>query len=226
MRGVDSFRDDGVTPNSVSSVELHENYWRWREEYPAEPYWVHFQTTDVHHPHTPVTPFEGLFISAARRRAVEEWERRLRPNQGGWDVRAAADFFASAFGRTGIDRVAYFTGQRDLHDETMAHQDDQLGKLVARLKAKGEWEHTLLIVAADHGVAASSWDYGVVMQDSLPPGVWYADRKTPMLRPGVSRIPLIVVWPGHIPCRAALQPSGLDDRRAADHPRACGSASA
>ncbi|MBW2282679.1 MAG: sulfatase-like hydrolase/transferase [Deltaproteobacteria bacterium] len=55
-RGVDAFREAGVNPTSVSSVELHENFWTWREDYPAEPYWVHFQPTDVHNEHTPVAP--------------------------------------------------------------------------------------------------------------------------------------------------------------------------
>jgi arylsulfatase A-like enzyme len=96
------------------------------------------------------------------------------------------------------DHVALWTAQRDLHDETMAHQDYQLGRLVARLKAAGEWERTLLIIASDHSVAAGSMDYDLLMRDPVPPHVGHHDPATPMLRSGVSRIPLIVVWPGHI----------------------------
>jgi arylsulfatase A-like enzyme len=36
------------------------------------------------------------------------------------------------------------------------------------------------------------------MRDPLPPHVYHDDLATPMLRSGVSHIPLIVVWPGHI----------------------------
>ena len=61
--GNDAFRDAGLgAGHSISSVALHENFWRWRAAYPGEPYLVHFQTTDVHGPHTPVAPFAGLFI--------------------------------------------------------------------------------------------------------------------------------------------------------------------
>ncbi len=62
--------------------------------------------------------------------------------------------YSASFEKTGISRLAYFDIVRGLYDETMTHQDFQLGQLVERLKATGEWDQTLLIVAADHGVAA------------------------------------------------------------------------
>jgi arylsulfatase A-like enzyme len=177
----DVFREAGVENPSVSSVALHENFWSWREAYPGEPYWVHFQTTDVHSPHAPVPPFAGLFISPKRRLIADDWGERNGPGS-----------------KFGIGHVAYWTAQRDLHDETMAHQDYQLGRLVARLKAAGEWERTLLIIASDHSVTAGSMDYNLLMRDPIPPHFLRQDPATPMVRSGVSRIPLIVVWPGHI----------------------------
>jgi arylsulfatase A-like enzyme len=66
---------------------------------------------------------------------------------------------------------------------------------VERLKAKGEWENTLLIVAADHSIRAAMGDMAVAMQDSLPPRGMFL---YPMFRPSISRIPLMFVWPGHI----------------------------
>jgi len=193
-RGNDAFRDVGVRPNhSISSIALHENFWQWRAAYPAEPYWVHFQTTDVHSDHYPVPPFAGLFISSDRREVLDEWDERLRLAR-----QAGADFHPESFEQAGVDRVDYFTALRDLHDETMAHQDYQLGQLVARLKAQGEWERTLLIVAADHGVWAGAEDYGALMLDSLPPYMWFDGFDAPIFAPGISRIPMIFVWPGRI----------------------------
>jgi arylsulfatase A-like enzyme len=94
----------------------------------------------------------------------------------------------------------------------MAHQDYQLGQLVERLKAVGEWERTLLIIASDHSVAAGAEDYSLLMRDPLPPHVLHNDPATPMLRSGVSRIPLIVVWPGHIAGRQNFnQPVSMID---------------
>jgi arylsulfatase A-like enzyme len=190
-RGNDVFRDFGIGHNSVSSVSLHEDFWQWRKSYPAEPYWVHFQTTDVHNWHKPVPPFAGLFISPERRRIADELIPRIQQLWWGAD-------FTGWDKKLGIDHVPFWTAQRDLHDETMVHQDYKLGRLVARLKAAGEWERTLLIIASDHSVAAGAWDYSLFMRDPLPPHVFHEDLATPMLRSGVSRIPLIVVWPGHI----------------------------
>jgi hypothetical protein len=187
-RGLDELREAGVTPSSASSETLHENFWTWREAYPGDPYWVHFQTTDVHWPHTPLAPFTGLFISPGRHQILEEWTRRLDAAEEDWP----------AFEQTGVSRMAYATAYRDLYDQAMAHQDYQLGRLVARLKATGEWERTLLIVAADHSIAAASMDWAIFMRDSLPLHFSHEHPGAPIFRSGSSRIPLIVVWPGHI----------------------------
>jgi arylsulfatase A-like enzyme len=155
---------------------------------------VHFQTTDVHDSHTPVPPFAGLFISPERRRIADEWLERV---EQGWRKRGDVGI-AGLFKKLDIDHVPFWTAMRDLHDETMVHQDYQLGQLVARLKAVGEWERTLLIIASDHSVCAGAMDYNLLMRDPIPPHVEYDDPAIPIFRSGVSRIPLIVVWPGHI----------------------------
>ncbi|UCD57211.1 MAG: sulfatase-like hydrolase/transferase, partial [Candidatus Hydrogenedentota bacterium] len=149
-RGVDVLRDAGEENHSLSSVELHEDYWRWRQAYPGEPYFVHFQTTGADAPFEPARPFDpfaGLYVSPELRERYFEWERQLEKALG--DLLALPD--SAVFAEAGIDPVAHFHAKRGLLDEAMAHQDYQLGRLVERLKAAGEWEHTLLIVAADHG---------------------------------------------------------------------------
>jgi len=189
-RGVDVFREDwpeltyfGRENHAESSKVMHEAFWRWRKAYPAAPYWVHFQTTDVHRPWRSVAPFSGLFITPELRETFGEWAEQLRAVEGPWFAR---------FEKTGINRVTYYDAGRNLYDETMVHNDYQLGRLVERLKAEGEWDNTLLIVAADHSTWAAGGEFGRGMQDSVPPE-W-----GPMLRSSVSRIPLIFVWPGRI----------------------------
>ena len=66
-------------------------------------------------------------------------------------------------------------------------------QLGAPQKAEGEWENTLLIIGSDHSIKAAAGDMGLVLNDSLPPP-W----SEPMLRPTISRVPLMFVWPGHI----------------------------
>ncbi len=176
---------------------MHEGFWSWREAYPGAPYWAHFQTTDVHAGvNAGPAPFAGLFISAERRETLKEWHTRVgetsgRPNPyGEWP---------EMFERAGVNRVAYAAANRDMYDEGMAHQDYQIGRLVERLKARGEWEHTLLIVAADHSIGAANQDWGILMRGDTWPSAWeISDPRTPLFRSGVSRIPLIVVWPERI----------------------------
>ncbi len=202
-RGVDVLREAGAEPNSASSKELHEDFWAWRDAYPGEPYWVHFQTTDVHPPHEPVAPFAGLFISPKVRETYHEWQRQLTV-AAGWPIRPLARnpwLYGDAFAKTGISRVAFYDATRSLYDETLAHNDYQIGELVRRLKAAGEWEHTLLIVAADHGSEWYKWLF-----DPLPP------RWGPTFNPAVTRIPLIVVWPERIaPGQRFSQPVSMID---------------
>ena len=176
-RGVDVLRDIGVP--DPSSVELQRQYWRWRQAYPGEPYWVHFQTTDTHG-EEPGAPFAGLFISAELRERYFEWQRQLRPYRRWYGPGSAA------YAETGISHVLHFDAARGRYDEAMAHQDYQLGRLVERLKARGEWERTLLIIAADHGPHTIPYPW------AAPSGY------DPMFRSFVTRVPLLVFWPGRI----------------------------
>jgi arylsulfatase A-like enzyme len=162
--GVDVLREEGIRPNSRSSKGLQADFWRWRREYPGEPYWVHFQTTDVHVLRTQRAPFAGLFVDDPERNYILS---------------------------------------RGLYDERMAYQDDQIGRLVKRLKAEGELGHTLFIVAADHSSGAA----GLMPPDSMP-----SHRDRTNLASYVSHIPMIIVWPDKIkPGQRFGQPVSLID---------------
>ncbi len=186
-RGIDVLREAGHGNSSTSSILLHGDFWRWRAAYPAEPYWVRFQTTDVHFPNTPVPPFAGLYVSPAQRATfMNDWQPRLEEAGGTFP-------YSEAFEKTGIDRQAFFDVARGLYDETMAHQDYQLGRFVERLKATGDWENTLLIVAADHGHIAGSRHFGVGLADPMP-----ATWEIAMASSYHTRVPLVIVWPDRI----------------------------
>jgi arylsulfatase A-like enzyme len=196
-RGVDVFQEawagfdylGGENRTSETSKVLNEAYWNWREAYPAEPYWVHFQPVDIHGAFPAVAPFGGLFVATEQAKKWLEWRDRLEL----WFEENRGGIHSSVWKDTGIDRVEFFTVAQALYDETMAHNDYQIGRLVERLKAIAEWDNTLLIVAADHSIEAAYDDMAAVVQESLPPPWSYA-----MFRPSVTRIPMIFVWPGHI----------------------------
>ncbi len=190
-RGIDVLREKRARPNSGSSKELHGDFWKWRSEYPGEPYWAHFQTTDVHAPHNPPEPFAGLYVSPERRKMLDQWTLKLGLTNY-WP--SFPDLRDGIFEKAGLDRVAFYNARRDLYAECMAHQDDQIGRLVDRLKARGESGNTLLIIASDHGTDAGSIDFGWFTRETLPPRWQFSS----MFRPGMNRIPMIFVWPGRI----------------------------
>ncbi len=193
-REVDFFQEDWAEflYDRESSRYLHDAFWEWRETYPAEPYWVHFQTTDVHEDFPAVAPFSGLFVGPEQVKTWREWIDRL-------DEEGGLGAYNEAYEKKGVSRVEFHLLLQGLYDETMAHNDYQIGRLVERLKAEGEWENTLLIIGADHSIHAAMEDMGVAIQDSLPP-----EWSRAMFRPSVSRVPLIFIWPGHIPAGQRL----------------------
>ena len=192
QRGVDLFREDwedfsllGRNNHKESSKYLHEGFWSWREDYPSQPFWAHFQTTDVHGDFPAPPPFGGLFVAGDEWESWNESAQRLgfgrrNPNAPVWDS-------------TGISRVPFYSVAKGLYDEAMAHNDYRLGQLIDRLKAEGKWENTLLIIGGDHSIWAAFVDMGLALSDSLAPP-W----NRPIFRPTISRVPLMFVWPGHI----------------------------
>ncbi len=194
-RGVDVMRDTESGNHSTSSAELHERFWQFRRDYPGSPYWVHFQTTDVHEPNHPEAPFSGLFVSAEESARLEEWDNQLYMTAGDlFGTTSIAGFYDAALERAGIDRQAYFNIRRGLYDETMAHQDHELRRFVERLKAAGEWDNTLFIITADHGHPAGTFArFGRGLFDPQP-----APWQGALFDSYATHVPLVFVWPGHI----------------------------
>lgn len=194
-RGVDLMRDGATEHHSTSSKELHERFWSFREHFPGGPYWVHFQTSDVHEPNQPRPPFAGTFADKKRRGQLMGWDMQLMMFGGRlFGTTSIRGYYDGALKLANIERQAYYSVRRDLYDETMMHQDGQLRSLVERLKAAGEWENTLLIVASDHGHPAGTYArFGRGLIEPQPE-FWQGA----MFDAYSSRVPMIWVWPGEI----------------------------
>jgi len=194
-QGVDLSSDGNSSHHSTSSVELHERFWEFRKSYPSTPYWVHFQTTDVHEPNAPAPPYAGQFADDGATQRVTQWDQRIFQTSwqdfGQGSVQA---FYDLALERSEIDRKDYFTTRNALYDETMLHQDEQLRRLVDRLKKAGEWEHTLLIIGSDHGHPAGTFArFGRGLLDPQPEA-WQGA----LFDAYATRVPLLFVWPQRI----------------------------
>lgn len=194
-RGLDLMRDIETDHHSTSSIELQEQFWEFRRDYPATPYWVHLQTTDVHEPAEPVEPFIGRYSPAGaldEARALED--RMWQVGGDAFGTTSVVGFYDQALERADIDRRQFYSLRRDLYDETMNHQDAALEQFVAELKAAGEWENTLLIVASDHGHPAGTFArFGRGLLDPQPEP-WQGA----LFDAYATRVPLLVIWPREI----------------------------
>jgi len=184
-RGVDSMVDTDMNDFDYETLpyaaDLHREFWKFREAYPGEPYWVHIQPTDVHWPWRPVAPFAGLFATLDERRTFGEMTKKME------EVRFQN--YAERVEKSGVDPALYSQISRKLYDESMAYVDHMIGRLVERIKDRGEWERTLFILAADHSQESAALP---LLDPKLP------KYNSPLLSAQMSRVPLVFVWPGRI----------------------------
>jgi len=74
---------------------------------------------------------------------------------------------------------------RAIYDSNVSYQDDQLGKLVDKLKSWGVWDQTMLIITADHG--DELWEDGKTIGHARTP------RQT------VVHVPMLIHYPPMFP---------------------------
>jgi arylsulfatase A-like enzyme len=208
-RGVDRMRDTESGPHSTSSLDLHDAFWRFRAESPGAPYWVHFQTTDVHEPNEPLPPFAHLYVSPAEREQLARWDELLVRAAGAeFGSTSIAAWYDLALARAGVPRQEYYRLRRGLYDETMAHQDHQLGRFVEELRRRGEWENTIFVVAADHGHPAGTFARFGRGEFEPPPEPWQGA----LFDAYATRVPLVFTWPARIRGgRRSVEPVSMID---------------
>ncbi|MBM3984979.1 MAG: sulfatase [Planctomycetes bacterium] len=196
QRGVDVLDDTFDDEHSGSAAALHARFLELRAQYPGAPWWAHIQTTDVHEPNIPTEEFAGRWVPPADVERLWEWEERMDEAAPGlFGTTSIAHYHDEALRRAGIDRHAYYDTRRGLYDETMRQQDAALRDFVQQLKDAGEWENTLLVIGSDHGHPAGTfarWGRGLIEPQ---PEEWQGA----LFDSYASRVPLIVVWPGHLP---------------------------
>jgi arylsulfatase A-like enzyme len=89
----------------------------------------------------------------------------------------------------------------------MLYQDEQLRRLVTRLKESGEWERTILVIGSDHGHPAGTfarWGRGLL---DPQPDPWQGA----LFDSYATRIPLMIVGPGLDGGRRVEQPVSMID---------------
>jgi arylsulfatase A-like enzyme len=117
--------------------------------------WVHYY--DAHWPFEPPEPFGGSFATDA---ALETYiaERQI----------------PDASFRTGVAREET-RPTVNAYDGDLLYQDAQLGRLLAALRARPDWNHTAVVVVADHGEGLSQHGH------AAHGGTWDEQLRVPLL---------------------------------------------
>jgi len=128
----------------------------WLDEDTERPFFLYVHTTEPHRPYRSPADLRERFEAPARRR-LEGLHRLMRD----YRTLTRVDFDAGRpLGETDNteaqrEALAELTSRRDdwrrAYDASVAWGDRNLGALIERLRARGEWDETLLIVLSDHG---------------------------------------------------------------------------
>jgi arylsulfatase A-like enzyme len=125
-----------IVPANMVSDRFNE----WLANDPAGPWlgWMHYLE-----PHTPYTPPEPWF---------SKFDPEMRGLTDGTEA-GMAEF------REAIPAEEFQRNTIALYDGNLAWVDYQFGRVIDELKARGEWDRTIVIVTSDHGEAF--WEHGV-----------------------------------------------------------------
>jgi arylsulfatase len=131
---------DEVDGGIVSADRVSDRFVDWLGAEPAGPWlsWMHY--LEPHTPYTPPEPWSSMF------------DPEMRGHTDGTEAGMAAYREATPPEEFRRNTVA-------LYDGNIAWVDHQFGRVVDALKARGEWDRTIVIVTSDHGEAF--WEHGV-----------------------------------------------------------------
>jgi arylsulfatase A-like enzyme len=114
---------------------------------PNVPFFAFAHTYAVHDPYTPLAPYNTLFTdSNYPGRIIASYDELTRRVGTAWDSQHAL-----FWQQVDADDPRDVQHLQDLYDGAIRLTDDQIGKLVERLRDAGVGDDTLIIVLADHG---------------------------------------------------------------------------
>jgi arylsulfatase A-like enzyme len=175
-RGFDDFRNEGGVDGDLAvfahaqTLTEHSSHWlrlNWHQPFFL---WIHY--LDPHCPYdSPDTP------KALRARYPAGWVGRR-------------DYWNSRMAHAPADtRALYQQFCREMYDQEVRYVDHWVGRLLAELKAAGLYEHSLIVITADHG--EELFDHG---------GIDHGHS----MHEEVLRVPLLVKWPAGVAADARV----------------------
>jgi arylsulfatase A-like enzyme len=187
QRGFEEVDEAGSLPDRRSSKTARTYVDRlipWLQDHHDVPFFVFLHLSDPHDPYRPNPPYDTMWGDPS---AVAEHEReQLRVRE------FISDPTLKAFGmptrdeltKAGLDADRFVAQDRAWYDGAIRGMDDEIGRLLDRLRALGLDQKTLLVFASDHG------------EEFLEHGRMFHGQST---YGELSNVPLILRAPGRIP---------------------------
>ncbi len=152
------------------AAHIHEELLGWLDGEPRRPFFAYLHSLELHWPYCAPPTTRGVFTAGYQGRPLcADW-RRLRE-----DIRSGAVTLDA-------EEVEAMRGQ---YDEELLALDGEIGLLFDRLRERGLWDDTLIVVTADHGeefFEHGGMAHGTSLYDELlhvplvlkPPASWSA----------------------------------------------------
>jgi arylsulfatase A-like enzyme len=191
------------------------DFWRLRRE---ADWFVHLVYLRPHPPFIAPEPYNLLApeeaIALPHRRETLAAERAVHPFLDAWlHEQDTEDYLKSQVNAQRLPPNEILA-MRGVYLGLIAELDAQLGRLIAHLKATGEWDETLVIVTSDHGeLLGDHWCWGkggfhdasnhvpLIIRDPLAPRA-ARGRVVDAFTESVDLAPTILEWLGQAPPQA------------------------
>jgi len=189
-------RPRGVVTRSDSVVDEAIG---WLNQHYREPFFLYIQTVDPHAPYEPPESSRASFVNEHYRGTLDG----SISGPAGYTGRRRADVSQEE-----LDHI------RSLYDAEIAFNDEQLGRLVARMKALQVWEETTFVVTSDHGeefLEHGSWSHGTSLyQEQLHVPLVIKPRRSASLTPEIIDVPVSLLGVAPTVCELLGLSRGLD----------------
>ncbi len=164
-KGVVSRQAPLYSAEETQTAYLTDSFLRWRSEQEA-PWFAHLSFLRPHPPFVVPAPYNTMFEPGDgppfARAASAAAEAELHPFAA-WQIaqNRQSGFVHGAEGLVRDWSEEEIATLRAVYYGMIAEVDAQIGRIVAALKAAGEWDRTLVVFCSDHGeMAGDHWLFG------------------------------------------------------------------
>lgn len=148
-RGFDYYSGFLYAPFTNQSEQLTNRAIRFIDEFGDKPFLLYCHLWDPHTPYGPPPPFDTMHYEPGKKEDAPDLKEVIA---------LSPEYYEAFLGEMNLrypDDYSYVVAQ---YDGEISYVDVQVGRLIAHLKACGQWENTIFLLMSDHGEAFGEGD--------------------------------------------------------------------